>query len=170
MVRFVNSTTRLPRNPPSRWMKSILVSYAGFCSKPRYFFGSRTFQSCIDHTTTVDLIHRLVDEDPKALTLAGFGGLTPLHLACHHFRDSPEILHCLLDQCPPLAILLRHIEGCTPLHSACSSGCSIDVIRGRIFLSPKVLKMSSKDGRSVLDWTGLVNAVRRLAILLIVKQ
>jgi ankyrin repeat protein len=102
-------------------------------------------RACSDRNCSVDLIRQLIDEDPKALTKQDSEGWTPLHLACLHHRNSPEILHCLLDRCPPEAIGLSNSHGFTPLHDACMWGLSIEIIRRMILMHPKALRMLTNE-------------------------
>jgi hypothetical protein len=107
-------------------------------------------RACRDETSTADDIRRLIDADPTALTKLDRCGHTPLHLALCYHRNSPEILRCLLDRCPPEDIGLRTSEGCTPLYYACAYGLSIDIIRRTVRMYPKALRMLTNDGDAAL--------------------
>jgi hypothetical protein len=109
------------------------------------------YRACRNPSSSVDLIRRLIDEDPKALTKQDSRGETPLHSACVYHRDSPEILHCLLDRCPPEVIGIRINDNrFTPFHLACIHGVSIDVIKRMIFIYSKALRMLTKYGQAPL--------------------
>jgi hypothetical protein len=107
-------------------------------------------RDCRNLDSTVDEIRRLIDADPTALTKQNRRGYTPLHLACVYLKRSPEILHCLLDQCPPEVIGLGDNGGATPLHYACIHVVSIEIFRRMIFMYPKALRMLTNNGEAPL--------------------
>jgi hypothetical protein len=98
-------------------------------------------RACGDSSSSVDKIRRLIDEDPKALTKQDCRGCTPLHWALYFHRFSPEILHCILDRCPPEVLGLRYLEGSPPFHYACSHGVAVEIIRRMLLMYPKALKI-----------------------------
>jgi hypothetical protein len=95
------------------------------------------FRACCDRNSSVELILRLIEEGHHALTKQDSHGRTLLHLACQHHRHSPEILHCLLDRCPPAVLGLRTSVGATPLHYACLWDVPIEIIRRMIRIYPE---------------------------------
>jgi hypothetical protein len=109
-------------------------------------------RACRDRNSTFNEIRRLIDADPEAVTKRGSHGITPLHLALYNHRDSPEILHYLLDRCPPEFLVLRYRSVSPPLHYACSQcgGVSIEIIRRMLFMYPKALQMRNFNGSTPL--------------------
>jgi hypothetical protein len=94
--------------------------------------------------TSIAKMRRLIDDNPEALSQANNSGKTPLHLACKHFGESPDILNLLLSRCPRQVLGMIDNAGCNPLHYACIHGLSLDSIRQMIRLYPKALRMTTK--------------------------
>jgi ankyrin repeat protein len=126
------------------------------------------YSACRDRNSSINEIRRLIDADPKALTKQNGAGQTPVHMAYVYLNQSTQILHCLLDRCPPEVIGMRNILGYTPLHIACIHGVSIEIIRRMILMYPKALRMMTKSGETALHmacsspFTSL-NVIRYLA-------
>jgi hypothetical protein len=108
------------------------------------------FRACSDHSSSVDEIQRLIEEDPEALTKQDRSGRTPLHLARQFLTSSHDILRLLLDRCPPEAIGLGDNYGYTTLHCACLCGVSIKIIRRMIRIYPKALRTLTNNGETPL--------------------
>jgi ankyrin repeat protein len=118
-------------------------------------------RACTDMNpySTFEDIQRLIDEDPQALVKRDGMGNTPLHLACFHRNQSPDILQVLLDRSPVQVHRIQDNDGFIPLHWACSRLVSIDIMRQMIRLYPKALRMLDKDGYTPLycasQWVSL---------------
>jgi ankyrin repeat protein len=107
-------------------------------------------RACRYGNSTVEVFRHMIEENPEALTEQDRNGTTPLHRALSHHRNSPEILHCLLDRCPPEVLGMRTSEGYTPLHLACFWGVSVEIIRRIVRMYPKALRMFDTYGWSPL--------------------
>mmetsp|Transcript_18483 Transcript_18483/g.26589 ORF Transcript_18483/g.26589 Transcript_18483/m.26589 type:complete len:405 (-) Transcript_18483:371-1585(-) len=97
------------------------------CKCVQSVFGCSPIYLAMQHQASLDVIKTLYRANPGAIMERYNNTETLLHIACREYRESPELVSFLLEECFA-AIYARDADGQLPLHSACWGGASIEIV------------------------------------------
>ena len=104
----------------------------------------------------VEVVQKLVDANPSAITARNDSGWTPLHLIVLHGSD-PEVAILLIQRGGVEACSVETPFSGSPLHLACFHGTSKDVLRAIVAANPSMVSRgasSSASGSGSYDTSG----------------
>jgi hypothetical protein len=109
------------------------------------------YRASSDRDSTLEDIHRLIDEVPPALVKQDMYGSTPFILAFEYLSRSNDILQFLLGSFVLTTNSVLGMVHASTFGTACSFGVSIPIIRQIFFKYPKALRNRTKR----LRWSSL---------------
>ncbi len=130
------------------------------------FQGISSLSLAFGHNAPLDIIEKMLDEDPTLALQTDFLGATPLHVACLNGSDLPSV-KLLVDRYPSL-VTVRDKDSRIPLHHAVEYVCrleragdstvtkAVEVIKELLVLCPDTVLLPDKLGDSPLDLAHVV--------------